>query len=69
MADGVGGASEVSESEKESKLMEWFKSGPKLMDVSSFSDGFGARGRRISENMKRRTVGWSEGREGGHHKS
>ena len=27
----------MSESEKESKLMEWFKSGPKLMDVSSFT--------------------------------
>lgn len=34
----------MSESEKESKLMEWFKSGPKLMDVSSFTrtDGRGA---------------------------
>ena len=44
MADGVGGENEVSESEKESKLMEWFKSGPKLMDVSSFTrtDGRGA---------------------------
>ena len=44
MADGVGGTREVSESEKESKLMEWFKSGPKLMDVSSFTrtDGRGA---------------------------
>ena len=36
------------EKEKESKLMEWFKSGPKLMDVSSLGRtdglGFGFRG-------------------------
>lgn len=65
MADGVevgGGEGEG----KESKLMEWFKSGPKLMDVSSLgrTDGLdfsrfrgGSRRRRISENMKRRTDG------------
>ena len=47
MADGVevgGGEGEG----KESKLMEWFKSGPKLMDVSSLGRtdglGFGFRG-------------------------